>query len=124
MIFIQAGSLFAFLAVACGAMGAHALRSVLSSSQLDTYHTAVTYMMCHALGLIGFGLFCRFSKLILTWPGFAFVIGIILFSGSLFMLLITRQTFWGYVTPFGGLLFLMGWLGFFWETWKISKNKP
>ncbi len=111
MLFIRLGAGFGFLAVALGAFGTHGLRGVLSLHNMDIFQTAVTYMMYHALALIGFGLL----KPARNWPGFAFASGIVVFSGSLFLIVGTGNLNWGMVTPVGGVLFLAGWAGFLFE---------
>ncbi len=110
-IFIQAGTLLAALAVALGAFGAHGLRKVLlETGRAANFETAAQYQMYHALALILTGiLFIHYPGKLLVWAGWLFVVGIIFFSGSLYILSITNVTKWGAVTPIGGLAFLIGW---------------
>ena len=111
-IFLILGSSFAGLAVAIGAFGAHALKSVLeATNRLDTFETGVKYQFYHALALIVLGLLMqRFDHRMFTWSGYAFILGIFLFSGSLYILSISGVTKWGAVTPLGGVAFLIGWI--------------
>ncbi|MBW2451074.1 MAG: DUF423 domain-containing protein [Deltaproteobacteria bacterium] len=110
--FVSLGSLNAFLAVAMGAFGAHALKSILSADKLSTWQTGVTYQFYHALGLIIIGLLakaCPDSAMIRT-AGWVMCTGIILFSGSLYLLSLSGLTSLGMITPFGGFAFLLSWL--------------
>jgi uncharacterized membrane protein YgdD (TMEM256/DUF423 family) len=109
--FAVAGSLSAFVAVAAGAFGAHALRQRLPADLLAVFETAARYQMYHALAL----LFVAWAAT--QWPaapvrvaGLLFVGGTVLFSGSLYLLALTGARWWGALTPIGGVLFLAGWL--------------
>ncbi len=107
----MAGSVFGFLGVALGAFGAHALKNLLESTgRLDTYETAVKYMFYHALALILVGVLSKeFTSSLLNNAGWAFIIGILIFSGSLFILCFTGIKMMGAITPIGGVAFLVGW---------------
>ena len=111
-IFLIFGSSLAGLAVAIGAFGAHALKSVLEvNNRLETFETGVKYQFYHAIALIILGLLMqKFDHRMFTWAGYAFIAGTILFSGSLYILSLSGITKWGAVTPLGGLAFLIGWL--------------
>lgn len=113
-VFITIGALSAFIGVAAGAFGAHALRDRLSAAMLQTFQTGVTYQMYHALALVGVGILLgRFSvdgSQWLTAAGWLFVVGMLLFSGSLYLLALTGTTWLGAITPLGGLAFLAGWV--------------
>ena len=110
MNFTLLGAVFAFLSVALGAFGAHALRDVLGDYGKGIYQTAVQYQMFHSLALIFLGLAQSvWSNLSLQFSGWSFVVGIVLFSGSLYLLAVTGIRGFGAVTPLGGLLFLAGW---------------
>ena len=108
--YILLGAVNGFLAVALGAFAAHGLREILDASQLHTFETGVRYQMMHALALIGTGLLLRqpVSKL-LKGAGIAFLVGIFLFSGSLYWLALGGPSWLGPITPLGGLSFLLGW---------------
>jgi uncharacterized membrane protein YgdD (TMEM256/DUF423 family) len=108
--FLLLGALSAFAAVAAGAFGAHALRAHLTPDLLSVYETAARYQMYHALGLIAVALVSAHTPQRLTAAaGWCFVWGTVLFSGSLYLLAFTGSTWLGIVTPFGGVLFLVGW---------------
>ena len=111
-IFLILGSSLAGLAVAIGAFGAHALKSVLEvNNRLETFETGVKFQFYHAIALIVLGLLMqKFVHRMFTWAGYGFIAGTILFSGSLYILSLSGITKWGAVTPLGGLAFLIGWL--------------
>jgi uncharacterized membrane protein YgdD (TMEM256/DUF423 family) len=110
--FILSGSIAAFLGVALGAFGAHGLREQLSEKMMAVWQTGVQYHLIHAVALILVGiLFHLFSGTgALKWAGYLFVLGIILFSGSLYLLAVLEIRKLGMITPLGGLSFLAGWL--------------
>ncbi len=100
------------LAVLLGAFGAHGLKSSLSAEMLGIFETAVRYQMYHSLALIAVTLLSAQSPRrisLFRTAGWLFVAGIIVFSGSLFVLTLTPQTWLGAVTPIGGLSFIAGW---------------
>ncbi|HXV86229.1 MAG TPA: DUF423 domain-containing protein [Gemmatimonadales bacterium] len=108
---VALGAISAFLAVGAGAFGAHGLRARLDAAALAIFETAVRYQMYHALALLLVaGLMDRFAGRWLTAAVWSFVAGTVLFSGSLYLLVGTGARWWGAVTPFGGLAFLVGWL--------------
>lgn len=119
------GTFAAFLAVALGAFGAHGLSTVLSPDQLATYQTGVTYQMWHALAVL---LCCVLAQTGMAAPGgrfagWLFVVGIVLFSGSLYALTLTDVRGLGIVTPLGGLCFLAGWLWLAVNLWSRKMNR-
>jgi len=104
---------FGFLSVALGAFGAHSLKNVLDEYGKSIYEKAVLYQMVHSLALwaVGFSqLFVR--NISFAFPGWCFTLGILFFSGSLYFLSLTGIKGLGAVTPIGGVLFLLGWIGF------------
>lgn len=111
-IFIALGSLNAALAVLLGAFGAHELKSKLSGASLAIYQTGIHYHMYHALGLILVGIIIMQNAPSNTfrWSGWLMLTGIILFSGSLYLLSITNIRWLGVITPFGGMAFIIAWL--------------
>jgi len=120
------GSFAAFFGVAAGAFGTHALTLILDPRSLSIFQTGAQYQMYHALALIGLGvwtnyLFQHSSTEPPYWIGWAFFMGILLFSGSLYAVSITGIKFLGAITPIGGVSFLVGWLGFAWQAWKTSR---
>jgi uncharacterized membrane protein YgdD (TMEM256/DUF423 family) len=110
-IFLMLGSINAFLSVALGAFGAHALKSKLSPDMLAVYQTGVQYHMIHALALILVAIVS--DKLgnssLVTVSGWSMLIGIVLFSGSLYALSLSGIKILGAITPLGGVGFLLGW---------------
>ena len=113
--FAGLSALSAFLAVAAGAFGAHALRARLSPDLLAVFETAARYQMYHALGLLAV------AWMVTRWPGpwpvragWLFVAGTVLFSGSLYLLALTGQRWLGAITPLGGLAFILGWAALAW----------
>jgi uncharacterized membrane protein YgdD (TMEM256/DUF423 family) len=110
--FLFLGSLLAFLAVALGAFGAHALKDKLSVEMTAIWHTSVQYHMYHALGLLAVGLIALHMPPSpwITWAGVFLLTGIALFSGSLYLLALTEVRWLGMITPFGGTAFLVAWL--------------
>lgn len=110
-LLITAG-VFGGLAVALGAFGAHALRDFLERTQrLDTYTTAVQYQFYHTFALLAVALLHdKFNSKSLKYSAICFIAGILLFSGSLYLLIFTQQNLWGAVTPFGGILLIGGWM--------------
>lgn len=108
--FVSTGAIFAGLAVAFGAFGAHGLKDRLTPEHLAVFQTGAQYHMVHALALILTGILA--SKLdvpLLKYSGYAFILGILLFSGSLYALTISGVRGLGIITPFGGLAFIAGW---------------
>lgn len=114
-IFIALGSLNAALAVMLGAFGAHGLKTKLTEASLAIYQTGVHYHFYHALGLILTGIIImqNASSSNFRWCGWLMLAGIILFSGSLYLLSITNIRWLGAITPFGGLAFIIAWLTLF-----------
>jgi uncharacterized membrane protein YgdD (TMEM256/DUF423 family) len=114
--FFVAGAAMAFLAVALGAFGAHALKDRLTPDMLAIFEVGVRYQMYHALGLVGV------AWAVSRWPessahvaGWAFIAGILVFSGSLYLLTLTGARWLGAITPLGGLAFLAGWAILVWS---------
>ncbi len=112
--FIVIGALATALAVALGAFGAHALKARLAPDRLAVYHTAVHYHFYHALGLILIGLAAGqlAGSAWLKAAGWTMLAGIVLFSGSLYVLTVTGQRWLGAITPVGGVAFIAGWMLF------------
>ncbi len=112
MIWIRYGSLLMLLGVALGAFGAHGLKNTLSQEGKSIYQTAVLYHLVHGLALLAVGWLAtiRPGETAIRTAGWLFILGIILFSGSLYALAITGIRKLGIITPFGGLAFLVGWL--------------
>jgi uncharacterized membrane protein YgdD (TMEM256/DUF423 family) len=110
-LFFSIGAVSAMISVAAGAFGAHALRARLSPEYLATFETATRYQMYHALGLFAVAwAVARWPRGLSQWAGWLFLVGTVLFSGSLYILALTGIRWWGAVTPLGGVAFLAGWL--------------
>lgn len=116
-IFLIIGTVLAGLAVALGAFGAHGLKKVVSPENVAIYQTGVQYQMYHALALVLVGILTeRILNSYLSYAGVLFVAGIILFSGSLYLIVSlyamnkTVPTAVGILTPIGGLFFILGWI--------------
>jgi uncharacterized membrane protein YgdD (TMEM256/DUF423 family) len=104
-----AGALIA-LATAFGAFGAHALKAHLQADRLQVYETAVRYHFLHSLGLLAIGILLRsIDGELLRWSATLVLTGIILFSGSLYLLTFGAPRFLGAITPIGGLALIAGW---------------
>ncbi len=106
------GALFALLAVMAGAFGAHGLRGVIDERGLEVFQTAVTYQVYHSLALILVAILpvAGLSRRLLGIAAGFFVAGILLFSGSLYLLVLTDLRWVGPVTPVGGMGFMVGWI--------------
>lgn len=109
--FLALGGVAAFLAVALGAFGAHALKSRLAPEMLAVWHTGVEYHLFHALGLLACGLVAAQlpDSALLKWSGWLMLAGILLFSGSLYALALSGERWLGALTPVGGIAFLAAW---------------
>ncbi|KZN60814.1 hypothetical protein N473_02315 [Pseudoalteromonas luteoviolacea CPMOR-1] len=108
-LFLLAGSLFCMLSVALGAFAAHGLKHHVSDYAVDIFKTAAHYQMTHGLALIAVALLIKWGMQ-LKWAGHAFIMGILLFSGSLYLLALTGAKWLGPITPIGGVCFIIGWL--------------
>lgn len=121
-LFFALGALSAFIAVALGAFGAHALKARLDAPLLAAFETGVRYQMSHALALLAVGWACtRWPGRVLTASGWLFVAGTLLFSGSLYALSLTGLRGLGAITPLGGLAWLAGWAGLAWAAWRGAR---
>ena len=108
--FLLAGALAGLVGVGFGAFGAHGLRGRLSAEMLAVFETGVRYQMYHALALMALAaLSDRLNGRLIEAAGWLFVAGIVLFSGSLYLLAVTGVTVLGAITPIGGVAFLAGW---------------
>lgn len=112
MGWIRWGSVMLFAGVLLGAFGAHGLKHSLSPEAREVYQTAVFYHLIHGVGLLIIGALTliRPGQDLLQAAGCALVVGIILFSGSLYLLSLTGVAKFGIITPIGGLCFVVGWL--------------
>ena len=120
-VFLMLAAFFGFTGVALGAFAAHGLKDRLSEQYLAIFHTGVTYQLVHALALFGVALLAtQLQSRLVTWAGVCFALGIVLFSGSLYVLTLTGISKLGMITPIGGLGFLAGWLCLGLAAWRVS----
>ncbi|HAV23560.1 MAG TPA: DUF423 domain-containing protein [Bacteroidetes bacterium] len=118
-LFAIIGALGGLSGVALGAFGAHSLKGTLTASMLDTFETGARYQMYHSLALLVVAWAVeRFGAPLFTVSGWCFVAGIVLFSGSLYILAFTGIRWIGAITPIGGLAFLAGWGMLAYGFWK------
>lgn len=116
---LLSGAIFMALAVMLGAFGAHALKTQLSPEMMQVYKTGVEYQFYHALGLLLIGLIgFQIESKWLRWSGLLIITGIVLFSGSLYVLSLTGIKMIGAITPVGGLSFVAGWIFLAFAVWK------
>lgn len=121
--FVALAAILAFIGVGIGAFGAHALAATLTANgRADTFETGVQYHLIHALAIFGV------AWAVEEWPGrltraagWLFAVGIIVFSGSLYLLAITNTGILGAITPLGGLAFLAGWACLGLAAWRAKK---
>jgi uncharacterized membrane protein YgdD (TMEM256/DUF423 family) len=122
-LFLKTGAILAGLSIALGAFGAHAFnKPLIKAGNLETYETAARYQMYGALTLILVGILTdKIPHKFITWAGYAFIIGTIIFSGSLYLICVTGVKMWGAVAPIGGASLMVGWILFF---VGISQKRP
>lgn len=112
--FLIAGAVNALLSVAFGAFGAHMLEGRVAEKYLDTWQTAVQYQMFHSIGLMVVAVLMSTTFIgplaSLSWAGYLMLAGIVIFSGSLYVLSLTGISILGAITPIGGVAFIAGWI--------------
>jgi len=110
-LFLSLGAISGAFGVIIGAFGAHGLKNKLSVEMLTVYQTGVQYHFYHTFALLAVGLLAlRFQSGLLTFSGWSFLFGILIFSGSLYALSISGVKILGAITPIGGLFFIIGWV--------------
>ncbi len=120
-LFLLLGAGYGLLGVALGAFGAHALRGRLTPELLAVYHTGVQYQFYHAFALLAVGVLCQVRPAPgLGVAGWCFAAGVLLFSGSLYLLALSGTRWLGAITPLGGVLFLAGWAALIWSLWRSA----
>ncbi len=121
-LFIIIGSINAFIGVGLGAFGAHGLKNKVTSDMLPVWETAVQYHLIHALGLILIGILCQLmpETSLVRNAGWLLLAGIVLFSGSLYAMVLTGNKPLGIITPIGGVAFLLGWVSITVAAFKLS----
>ena len=127
-LFILLASLLGGLGVALGAFGAHGLKNLVEPRLLDVFNTAVQYQLIHALALLALAFGMRHETTphnIFNRAAWSWVIGIMLFSGSLYVYILTYSLFgmrfFALITPLGGVFFILGWLLLFWGAWRLPQ---
>jgi uncharacterized membrane protein YgdD (TMEM256/DUF423 family) len=114
--FVLIGAVFAALSVAAGAFGAHSLKAIISAEMLTVFETAARYQMYHAFALLIVGSMASYMpERAIRIAGWCFVSGIVLFSGSLYVVALTGTRAVGAMTPLGGAAFLAGWIALVWN---------
>ncbi|MCP9768419.1 DUF423 domain-containing protein [Lacihabitans sp. LS3-19] len=118
--FLLTGSFLGFLGVGIGAFGAHALHPMLETAgRVDTFETGVKYMFYHAIALVLVGILSKeFPVKLIKLSGNFFLFGVLIFSGSLFLICFTGINVFGAVAPIGGTLMIAGWAMLFWSVLK------
>ncbi|NNF59324.1 MAG: DUF423 domain-containing protein [Rhodothermaceae bacterium] len=121
-LFVVLGAVSAATAVAAGAFGAHALADAVTPERLATFQTGADYHLAHALALIAVGLTARrWGHPAVTAAGWLFLVGAVLFAGSLYALVLTDTPVLGAVTPLGGVAFIAGWLCLALGVWRTHR---
>lgn len=119
-LFLILGSIMMALGVMIGAFGAHGLKSILSEEMMEIFRTGVQYHFYHAIGLFIVGITAQYlpNSSLLYWSGILMVAGIIIFSGSLYLLSTMGLRWLGAITPVGGICFILSWLLLAIAVWK------
>lgn len=118
-MFLVIGALSGAVAVMAGAFGAHAIAESVTPERLATFKTGAQYQLIHSLALLLVGVIVeRSPSNAIQWSGWLFLAGIVLFPGSLYVLVLTDIPAFGAITPIGGLAFMCGWLVLAWGSWK------
>lgn len=118
---VMVAALALMVAVAAGAFGAHGLRTQVSETLLAVWHTAVLYHLVHGLGLLALAwASTRFGGRAIAAASWLMLAGIVLFSGSLYALVLTGTRVLGAITPLGGVAFLLAWALLAWAAWKAQ----
>ncbi|MEP6936246.1 MAG: DUF423 domain-containing protein [Nitrospirota bacterium] len=122
--FLLIGAILAGFGVAAGAFGAHALKEILDVPMLQVFETATRYVMYHAFGLcIVSWAIDRYPEQRLEKSGWLFMLGVLLFSGSLYVVSLAGIRWMGAVTPIGGLAFMAGWILLGWGVWRDGPSR-
>ncbi len=121
-IFLLLGAFSGLISVALGAFGAHALRSILEANQrIDTFELASRYQFYHSFALLAVGLVAlQVQSKWLVYSGYGFLVGMLIFSGSLYILALTNMRWLGAITPIGGVALIAGWLFLLLAVWSME----
>ncbi|MBS1717964.1 MAG: DUF423 domain-containing protein [Armatimonadetes bacterium] len=114
------GAVAGCLAVVLGAFGAHGLKAIISADSLAIFETAVRYQMYHSMALLALAALPLGSRRLV---GRLWVAGMVIFSGSLYVLAITGIKWMGAITPIGGVCFILGWARLAWEGWRLNPSE-
>ena len=117
LLIIKIGVIFSMLSVIIGAFGAHALENIIEN-KIDIFKTGIQYHMFHSLAIILTGIISKTFELPMHNVAYLFITGIILFSGSLYLIAIYKHSFLGAITPIGGMSFIIGWILLFYTLVK------
>lgn len=118
-LFVSIASLSGLVSVVLGAFGAHGLKAKVTPERLDVWQTAAHYHLIHSVALLALcGLLAAYPSATLQRAGWAFIVGILIFSGSLYTLVLTDIAVLGAITPLGGLAFMIGWACCAWFGWR------
>ena len=121
---LSVAALSGLLAVALGAFGAHGLKAIISPEMLEVYKTGIQYQFYHTFALLAVGILMNFNQSkALKWSAYLFMTGIILFSGSLYVLAISGVKVLGMITPFGGITWIAAWILLFVHCRKLTASK-
>ena len=121
---LSVAAISGLLAVALGAFGAHGLKAIISPEMLEVYKTGVQYQFYHTFALLAVGILMNFNQSkTLKWSATLFIIGMILFSGSLYVLAISGIKALGFITPFGGVTWLAAWVLLFVHCRRFTTSK-
>ena len=121
---LVAGSLMSALGVALGAFGAHVLAAITRPERLGTWETGARYLMYHGLALLAIGLLSAVLQTTFRGPVRLIFSGAVIFSGSLFLLVLTHTPWLGAITPLGGVLMIAGWIQLAYTLSKIPNSRP
>ena len=121
---IPIGAILGFLSVLFGAFGTHALKGKIGFDLFDIFLTGTHYLTIHALAMILYGLWLRTlaKEEVKCWPAAAFLFGTFIFTGTLYGITFTGMRWLGAITPVGGVLMMVGWLGFAIQAWRHNRT--
>jgi len=121
---LSVAAISGLLAVAIGAFGAHGLKAIISPEMLEVYKTGVQYQFYHTFALLAVGILMNFNQSkALKWSAYLFITGMILFSGSLYVLAISGVKALGVITPFGGITWIAAWFLLFVHCRQLKSSK-
>ncbi len=123
-VVLTVAAISGLLAVILGAFGAHVMKGIISPEMLEVYKTGVQYQFYHTFALLAVGILMNFNpSKTLKWSAYLFMTGILLFSGSLYVLAISGVKVLGIITPFGGITWIAAWILLFVQCSKLTASK-